>query len=442
MKEESTMPSPTGWPTAADVMRGLGLVPDPWQLEVLQSQHPRLLLNCARQSGKSTVVAVLALVEAIRVPGTKVVLLSRSHRQSTQLFRTLTGFFRRLGSPLLARQTQHELELANLSWVVCLPCREDTVRGYSDIRILVLDEAARVPDDLYRAVRPMLAVSRGRLICLSTPYGKRGFFYDAWANGGNDWHRIEVPAQRIARISPETLAQERRALGESWFRQEFCCSFEALEGLVYPDFARCLLAGAAPEGGTRLGGLDFGFRNPFAAVWGTLKDDVLTLTGEHYCRGKPLSHHAAHLPRDVMWYADPSGANEREELRWAGFKVREGSNSLRPGIAAVSARLEDGGLRVLEGRCPNLLAEAGLYRYGDEGGERNAETPVDEHNHALAALRYLISGLDRRKLARGRRPATGEPPPADEAQAREKKRPWLRLDNPFLWEGDGVWRIG
>jgi hypothetical protein len=58
----------------------------------------------------------------------------------------------------LERQTQHGLELVNFSRVVCLPCREDTIRGYSDISILVIDEAARAPDDLYRAVRPMLAM--------------------------------------------------------------------------------------------------------------------------------------------------------------------------------------------------------------------------------------------------------------------------------------------
>jgi hypothetical protein len=399
-------------------MLSLGLTPDPWQIEVLECAHRRLLLNCARQSGKSTVVAVLALAEAICTPGTKVLLLSRSHRQSTELFRIVSGYYRRLKSPLLERRTQHELGPANFSRVVCLPCREDTIRGYSDISILVIDEAARVPDDLHRAVRPMLAVSGGRLICLSTPYGKRGFFHDCRTRGGADRHRIEVPAERVTRIAAEFLEEERRALGESWFNQEYRCSFEALEGLVYPDFARCVVPGPEPQGGSRLGGIDFGFRNPFAALWGAVKDGVLILTDEHYCRSKPLSHHAAHLPRDVMWYADPAGANERAELNCAGFKVREGNNSLRPGIAAVSARLDNGTLRVPAGRCPNLLAEAGLYRYSDEAHEHLAEVPVDEHNHALAALRYLISGLDRWKMARTGKPTSAGPiQPADSGQS-------------------------
>ena len=76
------------------------------------------------------------------------------------------------------------------------------------------------------------------------------------------------------------------------------------------------------------------------------------------------------------------------------YLVSKGNNALRPGIAAVSARLANGTLRVVEGSCPNLLAEAGLYRYSTEREERRAETPVDEHNHALAALRYLVCGLD------------------------------------------------
>jgi len=418
------------------VMRNLGLEPDPWQIDVLESDHPRLLLNCCRQAGKSTVVALLALVEALFVPGRQVLLLSRSHRQSTELFRTLLDFYLLLGSPLLERRTAHELHLSHFSRILCLPCKEETIRGYARVGLLIIDEAARVPDDLYRAVRPMLAVSGGRLICLSTPYGQRGFFHDAWAHGGDDWARIEVPAARIARITPAFLAEERRALGESWFRQEYCCSFEAMEGLVYPDFARCVVPAVPALGGKQVGGIDFGFRNPFAAVWGTLdRDGVLWLTGEHYSRGKPLSHHATQLPQGVTWYCDPAGANERCELRCAGFVVREGVNAVRPGIAAVTARLEAGTLHVEAGRCPNLLAEAQLYRYDErEGGK--GEAPLNEHNHALDALRYLVTTLDARHLARPRRhsPSDTLAESSDASVVRQPVRdPWLDLSNDALW---------
>jgi hypothetical protein len=111
-----------------------------------------------------------------------------------------------LGAPLTQRKNSDELTLDNGSRSVCLPCKEETTRGYSGVTLLIFDEAARVPDDLYRACRPMLAVSGGRMICLSTPYGKRGFFWEVWSRGGGDWQRFEV----LARFRGEGL--ECRAL--------------------------------------------------------------------------------------------------------------------------------------------------------------------------------------------------------------------------------------
>jgi len=428
-------------------MRTFGLEPDPWQLQVLEARPKRLLLNCCRQAGKSTTAALLALGEAVVFPNTLVLLLSRSLRQSTELFRSLSDFFFQKRSPMVLKKSSHELQLSNGSRIVSLPCSGDTIRGYANVKVLIIDEAARVPDDLYRTVRPMLAVSGGRLWCLSTPYGKRGFFYEAWAKGGPEWTRVEVPASQIPRITPAFLDEERRNLGDAWFRQEYGCSFESLEGLVYPDFARHVALDRLPpsplggEGsgvrgaGRKVGGIDFGFRNPFAAVWGVLdRDGVFWLTREHYQRHQPLSHHALHLPREVRWYADPSGAADICELKRAGFAVSAAKNALRPGIAAVTARLHSGRLKLLPGACPNLLAEAELYRYGDDATDRRAESPVDENNHALAALRYLVLALDGgRSVRTGPAETPEEKARKKEERERQKQRAWLSVWNEELW---------
>ncbi|HZZ80266.1 MAG TPA: terminase family protein [Gemmataceae bacterium] len=122
-------------------------------------------------------------------------------------------------------ETLHHLQLANGSRILSLPGTEKTVRGYSGVALLIIDEAARVDDALYRAVRPMLAVSKGRLIALSTPFGKRGWFHDAW-HSEEPWQRLRITADECPRISASFLAEERRALGERWYRQEYLCSFE------------------------------------------------------------------------------------------------------------------------------------------------------------------------------------------------------------------------
>ena len=93
------------------------------------------------------------------------------------------------------------------------------------------------------------------------------------------------------------------------------------------------------------------------------------------------------------------GAPEIAELRQSGFTIRKGYNELRAGIASETARIETGGLKIVHDRCPQLLHEAELYRYSDAPADKQAEAPVDDHNHALGALRYLVSRLDERKMA-------------------------------------------
>jgi Terminase large subunit, T4likevirus-type, N-terminal len=202
-----------------------GIAPDPWQARVLRSTAPRLLLNCSRQSGKSTTSATLALHTALYHAPALVLMLSPGLRQSGELFRKCTAVYKRLGRPVPAEaETALTLELENGSRIVALPGNEQTIRSYSGVSLLLVDEAARCPDALYYSVRPMLAVSGGRLALLSTPFGKRGFFHKEWTEG-QGWERYEISASQCPRISPAFLAEERRALGPWWYQQEYDCKF-------------------------------------------------------------------------------------------------------------------------------------------------------------------------------------------------------------------------
>ena len=204
----------------------LGIAPDAWQAEVLKSNAKRQILNCCRQSGKSTIAAIMSLQRVLFFPGSLVLLVSPSLRQSSELFRKVSDFLGLLDErPRLLEDNKLSLALDNGSRVVSLPSKEGTVRGYSGVSLIIEDEAARVPDDLYRAIRPMLAVSGGQIVLMSTPFGKRGHFFDEWENGADTWYRTRIVAAECPRISDEFLEEEKAALGSHWYAQEYECRF-------------------------------------------------------------------------------------------------------------------------------------------------------------------------------------------------------------------------
>lgn len=210
----------------------LDFTPDPWQAAFLRSDSDRIILNCSRQSGKSTTTAILALWTAIYKPKSLVVLDSPSLRQSNELMIKFTDFLSLVGDHgsqdvALDSDTKLSTAFSNGSRVLALPGTEKTIRGLSAVSLIILDEAARIDENLYKSVRPMLAISKGKLVLMSTPFGRQGFYYEIWEKGTN-WEKIEVPAELCPRITPEFLADERASLGELWFRQEYQCDFTAL----------------------------------------------------------------------------------------------------------------------------------------------------------------------------------------------------------------------
>jgi phage FluMu gp28-like protein len=172
---------------------------------------------------------VLAAHKALTVPGSLTLILAPSERQARETFAKTADFLRGETSE---SDRKLGVQLANGSRIEALPGTEKTIRGYSGVDLLILDEAARVEDVLYWSIRPMLAVSGGRLIMASTPHGKRGVFHQEWTEGSG-WERYEVPATEVPRIPAGFLEEERAALPERVFRQEYMCAFEEVDDSVF-----------------------------------------------------------------------------------------------------------------------------------------------------------------------------------------------------------------
>lgn len=203
------------------LMQHAGLLPDPWQVDILRSNSRKALLLCARQVGKSTATAFKAIEAALLTTGITVLIISPSLRQSGEMLRKVLSGLNSLRRPVaVVNESASAVTLANGSRVLSLPGSEATVRGYA-ADFLIVDEAARVPDELLAGIRPMLAATGGKFVALSSAFARSGWFYDLWTEGGPGWFRLSVKASACPRISPEFLEEERRILGARWYEMEY-----------------------------------------------------------------------------------------------------------------------------------------------------------------------------------------------------------------------------
>ena len=215
-----------------------GFMAEASQVEFLASKAKRGIVNCSRQWGKSTLAAIKVLHRAWTRPGSLVLVVSPTLRQSGLFLskvRRLTKACPEMRGNV-KKDPDHALSLSfpNDSLIVGLPAIEGNIRGFDAVSMIVIDEAARVPDIVYKTVRPMLAVGSGDLWLLSTPMGQRGFFYEEFAFGGERWTRFEAPATACPeRITAAFLEEELESMGAAWVKQEYFCEFVDMGGTMF-----------------------------------------------------------------------------------------------------------------------------------------------------------------------------------------------------------------
>ena len=211
----------------------LGFHPDPWQASLLRSRSRKIILNCSRQSGKSTVCAALGLHESIYRRPSFGLVIAPTQDQSSELMLKFDEFRGavELPSDYLSTDTKLAVRFANGNRFIARPGSEKSARSFSAVTLLLEDEAARVADALYNSVRPMLAVSNGRHVLMSTPFGKQNHFFKIWDEQRDLWEWYEIPAEKCPRITKEFLEEEQRT--NPWFEQEYHCVFMDSEGSIF-----------------------------------------------------------------------------------------------------------------------------------------------------------------------------------------------------------------
>ena len=214
----------------------LKFFPDEAQQEVIAALGENIILNCTRQWGKTSLIAGMLYYEALSKPETLYLIVSPAVRQDAEMLRKEEKWMGQDGIPVRGDGIhEHSLQFPNGSRIVAIPSVQATARGYSAVSVLVMEEASQVPELAYDTLRPTLAVSGGRTWLLSTPFGKRGFFWKEWAHGGDEWERFEVKAEDCPRIPKKFLEGELRRHGRGWMNQEYGCVFAAPIGVLFSE---------------------------------------------------------------------------------------------------------------------------------------------------------------------------------------------------------------
>jgi hypothetical protein len=376
----------------------LSFTPDPQQEHALTCRKDRIVLNWARQRGKSDIVALRALHRAVFHPRSMILIVSASEDQALEVLRKVNIHRSRLkldGRPL--EDNKMSLELANRSRILALPASVGTIRGYSAVDLLIEDEAGEVPDDLHETIKPMLQVSNGTMFLMGTPKGPKGHFARIWHDGGEEWEKSRSTAWENPRVRKALLERERDhcdRMGKTlWFQQEYECAFIATgAGLVYPfDRKKNATEAIRLDGSWQFVlGIDYGYTESTAyVVLGWQRHDPHVYVVESFKREKLLASEAAEVALALTKkypfariVGDVGGLGkgyvEEARRRYRLPIEKADKNNKRGFIDLFVADLRSGHLKVFPGN-EELVAEWSALPWDDE-----REAPAADYDDHLA----------------------------------------------------------
>lgn len=386
----------------------------PAQSQIAKDAHRFRVLNCGRRFGKT----VLAIEEMVGVA------IAKKDRR-VAYFAPTRDDAREITWSMLCKKVENVTTYKNESLLQIKIMTVDggesmiALYGWESVQergkgrglandFIVLDEVATYRNfwaGWNEVLSPTLIDRAGSAMFISTPKGFN-HFYDLYNMELKDknYKSYHFTSYDNPHVPVEELEREKATKPPETFAQEYMAEFKKMQGLVYKEFDRekHLYDEEFPPQLVKqfqyIGAVDFGYRNPAAVLHAYWTGERLLIHDEWYKRERTdiqiAEYVAAAKFREV--YPDPENQGAIEELRRLNVNVREvqkGPNSVKSGIQSVREMLIRGDL-LINKRCVNLISEFEMYSYDDDRNQRNEpENPIKANDHALDALRYLVSSL-------------------------------------------------
>lgn len=383
----------------------------PTQSQIAKDGHRFRVLRCGRRWGKTSLSAEEIKGKVVSSPK-RVAYIANNYQQARDIMWEMLKKELR-GAILDTNEQRLEIKTKTLkggeSFIILRGWESvENLRGQA-FDFLVLDEVASMRNfwvNWHEVLRPTLTDRKGEAMFTSTPKGFN-HFYDLCNEElkDKDFKSFHFVSSDNPHLPKDELETARLTLPSERYAQEYEASFEKTQGLVYKEFRRDKhLYEVLPPRDSRydrpyekIGGIDFGFRNP-AAVLGVYFDgERLYVEDEWYKRERTDAQIAEYvaLCKFNSAYPDPESAGGIEELRSRGVNIREvikNKGSVEAGIQRIREMLLRGTLKVNK-KCVNLIAEFEMYSHEDEKEGNQPEKPIKANDHALDALRYVVSSL-------------------------------------------------
>lgn len=412
-KNEEVMSSPVVY-----AERILDLKPYPYQAKLLEDQNKRIVACMGRQTGKTTIIAMKAIIFADTNPNVTVLITSPSLRQSMIMFDRIVTFVYSTAylRNKIVRTTRTLIQFENRSRIIGLPCSENLLRGYT-ADMVICDEAAFMPEVVItQVIFPMLSTTDGFAVFLSTPWGRDHFFYRAFVNPAYSVHKVK--SAECPLIKPEFLEEMRQNMTCEAFLMEYEAEFvEALNCYFSQDLIRkgvelaerlgleiCLDIEHAFRRGEYYAGIDFGKLQDYSVLMVVkVEDNTIRLFYMHEFPLKtPYIQVIGHLARVNERFhfrkvlVDQSGVGEPilEEIRNQGVDCVEGvkftTETKEELLSGLKIIMEQGRLAIPYHRrlCQQINEQQ--YSYS-KSGHLQFNHPAKSHDDMLWALALAVA---------------------------------------------------
>lgn len=196
---------------------------DPWQEEVLKTEG-NICLRSGRQVGKSTIIALKAAKYALENTSKLIMVISKTERQAGLLFAKILFNIHQINQKQIKkgkdRPTKHIINIKNGSQIHCLPCGDTGfgIMGFT-IDLLIADEAAWIPEEVWNSLIPALAITRGAIWLLSTPFIKEGYYYNCFNDPS--FTSFHTSSEDCPRRDEVFLERQKQILTKSQYAQMY-----------------------------------------------------------------------------------------------------------------------------------------------------------------------------------------------------------------------------